>query len=141
VKRLAIALAIGLLAATRASAGSPEQLYLLNCWGCHRAQGQGSPTVPPLKSFVGYFLRVPEGRAYLVRVPGVSESALSDAEVAQVLNWILITFSKRELPADFAPYTADEVAKCRSKRMLELTATRAALVKRIAELRTSTADR
>jgi mono/diheme cytochrome c family protein len=109
-------------------AAPPSQLYMLNCWGCHRPNGEGIPgTAPPLQGAAD-FLKVKGGRQYLIEVPGVSQSALNDEQVAQVMNWILQTFSKEQLPHDFKPYTAEEVKQFRAVRMLEITKTRDALV-------------
>jgi len=110
-------------------AESPEQLYVLNCWGCHLPQAQGIPgTVPPLADAMANFLRVPGGRAFLVQVPGVSSSRLNDEQIAEVLNWLLVTFNKNEIPKDFVPYNAEEVQRYRADKLLNVGATRAGLV-------------
>jgi Cytochrome c len=111
-----------------AHAEPPSQLYMLNCWGCHRPNGEGIPgTAPPLKGAVD-FLRVPGGREYLISVPGVALSPLSNEQAAAVMNWILKSFSKDRLRADFKPYTADEIAKARATHMLDIKKSRAELV-------------
>jgi mono/diheme cytochrome c family protein len=112
--------------------GSPAELYTLNCWGCHKPHAEGIPgTVPRLAHSMGDFLHVPGGRAYLVQVPGVATAALSDAEIAEVLNWLLFTFNKTELPKGFKPYTAAEVARYRAHQLLRVVETRDALVKQL----------
>ena len=112
---------------------APIQLYVLNCWGCHKPGGEGIPgTVPRLKDSVGDFLHVPGGREYLVEVPGVAGSALSNAEIAEVLNWMLFTFSKDQVPADFKPYTEAEVAKYRPHELNNVLTVRAELAARLA---------
>ena len=89
--------------------------YMLHCQGCHLPETEGFPgKVPPMKDFVGYFLHSEEGREFLVRVPGVAQSALSDDEVAELMNWLLQTYSAEQLPSSFEPFTADEVAMLRS---------------------------
>ncbi len=109
-------------------AEQPAQLYMLNCWGCHRPNGEGIPgTAPPLQGAAD-FLKVKGGRQYLIEVPGVAQSALNDEQVAEVMNWILQTFSKEQLPRDFKPYSGDEVKQLRAVRMLEITKTRNAVV-------------
>ncbi len=120
-------MAIAISATARAE--SPQNLYTLNCWGCHRANGEGIPgTAPPLKNAAD-FLRVPGGREYLIRVPGVSQSMLDDADAAMVMNWILENFSKGRVPPDFKPYTAGEIHQARQQQhLLDLTATRNALI-------------
>ncbi len=92
------------------------QHWTLNCQGCHRPDGTGSDaTAPSLAQTVGKFLRVPGGREYLGRVPGVAASPLSDADLAEVLNWMLWRFDAGHVPAGFLPYTAVEVGRLRSQ--------------------------
>jgi mono/diheme cytochrome c family protein len=125
---IALGALLVITAALPARAEPPAQLYLLNCWGCHRPNGEGIPgTAPPLQGAAD-FLKVKGGRQYLIEVPGVSQSALNDAQVAEVMNWILRTFKKNQLPPDFNPYTTEEVKQLRAVRMLEITKTRDALV-------------
>lgn len=132
-RAIAVLIAAALLSASAALAGgSPAELYTLNCWGCHKPRAEGIPgTVPRLADSMADFLRVPGGREYLVEVPGVAASALSDAEIAQVLNWLLATFNKAEMPPDFKPYTAAEIAKYRPHQLIRITETRDGLVKRL----------
>lgn len=95
-------------------AAGPEVDYALHCMGCHRQDGGGTEgKVPALKGSMGRFLSVPGGREFLVQVPGTSQSALSDAKVAAVLNWMLQRFSPDQIPDDFVPYTADEISRLR----------------------------
>jgi mono/diheme cytochrome c family protein len=125
---MALGALLVIAAALPARAEPPAQLYMLNCWGCHRPNGEGIPgTAPPLQGAAD-FLKVKGGRQYLIEVPGVSQSALNDAQVAEVMNWILRTFKKNQLPPDFKPYTTEEVQQLRAVRMLEITKTRDALV-------------
>ena len=126
--RLILCAAALVLIAANASAEPPDKLYMLNCWGCHRAHGEGIPgTAPPLRGAAD-FLRVPNGRQYLIEVPGVAQSALDDADVAAVMNWIIMSFSAGGTPADFQPYTRDEVAQIRAVRLTDIKQTRAKLV-------------
>jgi mono/diheme cytochrome c family protein len=134
MKPRAIAVLIAALsfAGPALAGGPPAELYTLNCWGCHKPHAEGIPgTVPRLANSMGYFLHVPGGREYLVEVPGVAASSLSDAEVAEVLNWLLFTFNKAETPADFKPYTAAEVARYRPHQLIKITETRDELVKQL----------
>ena len=127
-RNIATAAALVMLASATASAEPPEKLYMLNCWGCHRPHGEGIPrTAPPLRGAAD-FLRVPGGRQYLIEVPGVAQSALDDGDVAAVMNWIIQTFSADRMPADFRPYTPDEVAKTRATRLMDIKTARAKLV-------------
>ncbi len=81
--------------------------YVLQCAGCHRVDGRGSTPhgIPDFRNSVGAFTHLPAGREYLIRVPGAAYSQLSNAELANVLNWLLHTFSPAQLPAGFSPYT------------------------------------
>jgi mono/diheme cytochrome c family protein len=108
------------------------QHWTLNCQGCHRPDGTGSDqTAPSLAGTVARFLAVPGGREYLSRVPGVAASALSDADLAEVMNWMLWRFDKEHLPADFQPYTAAEIRQLRSRPLrLEASQIRADLLKK-----------
>lgn len=117
-----------LAAATDAAAEAPRIDYMLHCQGCHLADGSGSPgAVPDLRDDVGRYLRAPGGRAYLVRVPGSAQSPLGDAALAEVLNWMVRRFGPSEVAADFAPFTAAEVAGYRSTRLSDVPAARSAL--------------
>ena len=102
------------MAADEPSVQSAEIMYMLNCQGCHRADGGGTGSaVPSLAGLVARFLSVPAGREYLIRVPGVEASPLSDHSLAIVVNWMLQTFDREHVPADFIPYTAQEIGSFR----------------------------
>jgi hypothetical protein len=85
-----------------------------------------------LAGSAGRFLRVPGGREYLARVPGVAQAPLDDAQTAAVLNWVLQRFSRAELPADFTPYTADEVHRLRQTPLEDVEKERAKLLAALA---------
>src|SRR5262249_51219864 len=96
------ALAIALATASAAWAYTPAVDYALECQGCHRADGAGTPgSVPPLKDAVARFLGVAGGREYLARVPGVAQAPLDDTALAAVLNWMLDHFDRAHVPPDF----------------------------------------
>src|SRR6185503_18374901 len=93
---------LGTLGWAAVVAADPALDYTLNCQGCHRADGAGTPgSVPALAGSVARFLAVPGGREYLVRVPGVSQAGLDDAALADVLNWMVDRFDREHVPADF----------------------------------------
>ena len=106
------------------------QNWTLNCQGCHRQDGAGSAaTAPSLKDTVSKFLNVPGGREYLGRVPGVATSPLANAQLAELMNWMFWRFDKAHLPADFSPFTAEEIGRLRTRPLrLEASAMRAALL-------------
>ena len=134
--RSLVVLATLLAVAPATAADIGRQYYLLNCAGCHQFDGTGSASheIPKMRGAVGHFLRLPEGRAFLVQVPGTSNSALSDAQIAVLLNWLLPQFSREEIPPGFVPYTAEEVTRLRNQRLDDVAATRAAIVTRLAAM-------
>ena len=107
--------------------------YMLNCQGCHLHDGAGSRNgeVPEMKDYVGNFLRVPNGREYLVQVPGSANAPLSDSQLANLLNWILLTIGGESTPLDFAPYSEHEVGMLRAASLTDVVALRASLVEKI----------
>ncbi|MEQ8514549.1 MAG: cytochrome c, class I [Chromatocurvus sp.] len=102
--------------------------YQMHCQGCHTPDGTGAGHVPGMKNFVGTFLGSQAGREYLVRVPGSATSALGDARLAAVLNWVIDSFAGPSRPDDFRPYTADEVGALRRKPLNEVEAYRARIL-------------
>ena len=111
------------------------QHWTLNCQGCHRPDGTGSTgTAPSLAGTVARFLSVPRGREYLGRVPGVATSPLSNADLSEVMNWMLWRFDKEHLPVNFQPFTAAEIGQLRSAPLrLEASQMRAALLQKADE--------
>jgi mono/diheme cytochrome c family protein len=124
------AAATGLIATAVAS---PGQDYMLYCMGCHGAEAQGVPgKVPPLAHALGDYMRTPEGRNYVLRVPGAASSVLSDAQLAAVLNWVAMRFSATQLPVDVSWFTTDEVAQARHTPLADVLATRREIVRSLA---------
>ncbi len=101
------------IAAALAYAGDamvpPAQDYMLNCRGCHGADARGAPGHVPSLVGLDRFLATPQGRAYVVQVPGVAHVGISDARVAALLNWTLESFGN----CRFEAYTEEEVAGLR----------------------------
>jgi hypothetical protein len=90
--------------------------YLLHCAGCHLPEGSGlPPEVPTLVESLGRIVESDEGRDYIARVPGASQAPISDAQLAAVLNWVLLEFNSETLPESFRPLTNREVGKSRNK--------------------------
>jgi hypothetical protein len=124
-----LAMLLGLLgsAAPRAQmpAGEfsvPQRDYILACAGCHGIQGFSNPNlVPSLQGLVGYFLELPEGRAYLPRLPNVAFSTLSDERLAAVLNYMVFQIGGASAPAGTRPYVAAEVGELRKQPLTEVT--------------------
>lgn len=108
--------------------------YMLHCQGCHLADGSGKPgAVPALAGSIARFARIPEGRRYLVRVPGASLSPLSDADLAGVINYIVQRFGPAEAAATAAPFSAEEVTASRRPPLLEVESVRAGLLEKLGE--------
>ena len=106
--------------------------FALYCAGCHQMSGKGAPdVVPDLGEYLGQFAQNPASRSFLAQVPGASSSPLSNADLAQVINWILYTMNEDQLRSDFKPYTTEEVAEYRKTPLLEVIPVRDALVEKI----------
>ncbi len=112
-----------------------RSLFVLNCAGCHQIDGSGAPHagVPSMRGNLGHFLGSAAGRAFLVQVPGARNSALSDAELAALTNWQLLSFSSASVPAGFTPYTTAEVTQSRGRPPSDVAAARAAILRELAE--------
>ncbi len=127
----AICLALVLGTGT-ATAGNPQIDFMLECRGCHLADGTGSQgSVPSLRNSMAEFLTVPGGREFLVRVPGSAQAPLDDEALAGVLNWMLEEFGPQEIARRTKPYSADEVARLRKTPLLDVEVTRRALIEQI----------
>lgn len=133
--RIALALAALLSAAAGAAdaqALSARTLYLLKCSGCHRADGQGAADagVPPFPGFVGSLASDPQGRTYMLHVPGVAASNLGDADLARVLNYLLDEWSG-EAAGRAAAFSPEEVGRLRAVPVKDIVGYRRALVARL----------
>jgi hypothetical protein len=109
------------------------QDWVLNCQGCHRPDGGGSPGgAPAMPGVLGAFLRTAEGRDYLTRVPGVATAPLPDGELAELLNYVVRRYDGANLPRDFRPYTAAEIAEGRRRILrIDAAATRSRVLSRL----------
>lgn len=129
-----IAILLGAVCAAAAMAGEPTAVstatqfpqprrdFILACGGCHGLNGvSNSSLVPSLKGLVGYYLYLPEGRAYLPRLPNVAFSTLNDEQLAAVLNYMVFDLGAGSVPAGTRPYRAVEVGKWRRQPLTEVT--------------------
>jgi cytochrome c553 len=103
-----------------AAASDPRTNYMLDCMGCHLADGAGAAgKVPDMRAALAPLAASAEGRRYLVAVPGSAQSPLSDQELAQLLNWMVHRLSTLPLPTTLRPFTAAEVATYRGAPLLQ----------------------
>jgi hypothetical protein len=114
--------------ALRAEAAPPTSVrtdYLLCCGGCHGLNGVSNPTlVPDLKDQVGYFLNLPEGRDYIVRLPNVAFSRTTDEQLSALLNYVVFTLGGDSAPKGAKPYTTREVSQLRRQPLTEVSLAR-----------------
>jgi hypothetical protein len=85
--------------------------------------------VPSLRGTLSRISKGELGRDYVLRVPGVTQSSLSPAELAEVLNWAITEFSDAGTAQEVRPFTATEVESARSRPLLEIGTTRAKVLK------------
>lgn len=130
---LIAAAGFALLLATPPVTASPAQDYMLYCMGCHGAEARGVPgKVPPLAGSLALFMRTPEGRNYVLRVPGAANSALSDTELSAVLNWLAERYGAQDGGPAPAAFTPSEVMRTRHLPLVSVQATRRQVVSALA---------
>ena len=96
--------------------------YLLSCGGCHGLDGvSNSNLVPDLKDQVGFFLNLPEGRSYVVRLPNVAFSITTDEALTGLLNYVVFTLGGASVPKGTKPYTTREVSQLRRSPLTEVS--------------------
>jgi hypothetical protein len=118
------------LAVNAASAYQPLVNYQLRCMGCHLGDGSGQPgRVPSIRRSLVLFSASPEGRDYVIRVPGVAQSPLSDEDTAALLNWMARNLSDLKVPPSFVDYSEAEIHRLRDRPLVRVNAVRARLLK------------
>ena len=114
---------------------TPQSDYVEHCSGCHGMQGNSAPAeIPVLRDRVGYFMCTREGRDYLVRLPNVAYSAISDnQELADMMNFVVFGLGGNSAPKGTKPFTASEVARLRTRALAtqSLIAIRAEVVAKL----------
>ncbi|WP_020480386.1 hypothetical protein [Sandarakinorhabdus sp. AAP62] len=106
----------GLPASFPADMNLAQSDYVEQCGGCHGIKGNAAPAdLPNLQGRVGWFMCLPEGRAYLTRLPNVARSRISDhKQMADLLNFMVFGLGGKSTPAGTRPFTAAEVAAGRT---------------------------
>ena len=119
------------------SADTGAGVYTTNCSACHQPGGTGiADAFPPLAGHVPDLLKSADGRSYIEKVllfglegqisvngkdyAGAMPSwlALSDSDIAAVLNYVSNAWDNgKSLPADFKPFTADEIKALRAPEL------------------------
>ena len=124
-----LVLAASLLLSPAVVAEQPRTAYWLHCAGCHLLDGSSAPPeVPTLIDEPGRIAGLPGGRDYLMRIPGVAQAGLGNEKLAEVLNFMLEEFSSATLPADFEPFSGDEVGRARRQALINPLRSRADIV-------------
>ncbi len=117
------------VAAVDVRAEDPKIAYWLHCAGCHLLDGHGAPPeVPTLIEEPGRIAGLPGGREYLLRIPGVALAGIDNEKLAEVLNYMLLTFSPESTPVDFEPFTPEEVGRSREQVLTNPLKRRAEIV-------------
>jgi hypothetical protein len=109
--------------------------YVEHCGGCHGVQGDAAPAeLPTLKNRVGYFMCTPQSRAYLLHLPNVARSRITDNDdLADLLNFMVFGLGGRSTSPSARPFTGTEVARERQFPLnsVSLAKTRGAIVETV----------
>jgi len=121
-----------LLPVTGVRAYEPRINFQLQCMGCHHRDGNGEPgRVPSVRATLVPFSLSADGRDFVMRVPGVSQSPLDDAQIAALLNWMVRNLSDVPVPDAFVDYTAEEVGRVRHQPLVGVAAARTRLLEQV----------
>jgi hypothetical protein len=103
--------------------------FIEQCGGCHGVDGRSAPApLPELRDRVGYFMCTPQARAYLIRLPNVAHSRITDnQQLADLMNFVVFSLGGDSAPKGTKPFTGAEVAHERQFALssVSLTAERA----------------
>jgi hypothetical protein len=122
-------LALSWATANVASGYQPAVNFQLHCMGCHLADGSGQAgRVPSLRRSLVLFSASPAGREFVIRVPGVAQSPLSNEDTAALLNWMARNLSDLRIPPGVADYSAAEIQSLRHRPLAQVSAARARLM-------------
>jgi len=89
--------------------------YLTSCGGCHGIEGKSAPgAVPTLRGLTGSFLCTRQGRDFIIRLPDVALTPLSDRKLTEVMNFVVFDLGAPVAGGGKAsPYTVAEVSRLR----------------------------
>jgi hypothetical protein len=89
--------------------------YLTSCGGCHGIEGKSAPgAVPTLRGLAGTFLCTRQGRDFIIRLPDVALTPLSDRALTEVMNFVVFDLGSPVAAGGRAErYTVAEVARLR----------------------------
>ncbi|MGA7540307.1 MAG: hypothetical protein WBW93_16240 [Steroidobacteraceae bacterium] len=95
--------------------------YLTSCGGCHGIEGVSAPgAVPTLRGLTGSFLCTRQGRDFLIRLPDVALTPLSDRMLTQVMNFVVFDIGGPLADSrPLRPYTVAEVARLRREPLTD----------------------
>lgn len=105
----------------QAAALSAHSNYVLRCSGCHGLKGAGSQEggIPEFRNSVSHIAATDIGRTYLMHVPGVVSTGLNDAEITDVMNYVLDTWGDGT-----HHFTLSEVHRRRTQPVADVVALR-----------------
>lgn len=108
---------------------SASSNYILRCAGCHGMDGAGSNIggIPSL-SLIKSFTSDAQGRMYVMHVPGVVNSSLSDQEIADVVNYAVEKWGAKDV--SFQRFNLEEVTRLRANNIDDIVSYRRNLTAR-----------
>ncbi len=115
-----------------ARALTPEVNFQLQCMGCHQRDGAGQPgRVPSFRRTLVPMSYLPQGREFLIRVPGVAQAPLSDEDIAALLNWMVRSMSDVRIKPGFKDYSTEEIHRQRARPIAHVSAARTQVLRRL----------
>ena len=96
--------------------------------------------IPDFRGYIGAFAADEDGRTYVLRVPGVVNTSLSDSEISAVINYVMNTWGGSSLRHDFVAFTAQEVEARRARPVADVVSFRRQIVERLHASGIPTAD-
>jgi hypothetical protein len=108
-------------AAPQVALSAAQVAYLTSCGGCHGLEGISAPgAVPTLSGLTGSFMCTQQGREFLIRLPDVALTPLSDRMLTAVMNFVVFDMGAPVAGGRPArPYTVAEVARLRRQPLTD----------------------